>query len=93
MSSEKSLHGEKTTSLHNANHESNGHESCAACLWTGVCTCAGLSFYFGHIAYDEWVKTGIKSSKPNLMPLMKPFGWSGIAIGWMAVGIYRYQLG
>lgn len=30
-----------------------GEESCRTCLYTGVATCAGLSAYFLHLAYEE----------------------------------------
>jgi hypothetical protein len=35
------------------NKEVKKEESCRSCLYTGVATCAGLSAYFLHLAYEE----------------------------------------
>ena len=31
----------------------SGEESCRSCLYTGVATCAGLSAYFLHLAFED----------------------------------------
>ena len=36
-----------------ASKEVKIEESCRSCLYTGVATCAGLSAYFLHLAYEE----------------------------------------
>ena len=36
-----------------ATNVEEGEESCRTCLYTGVATCAGLSAYFLHLAFEE----------------------------------------
>mmetsp|Transcript_14826 Transcript_14826/g.30565 ORF Transcript_14826/g.30565 Transcript_14826/m.30565 type:complete len:140 (-) Transcript_14826:847-1266(-) len=70
------------------------HEHCAGCLWTGVLTCAGLSVYFTHVAYEDWMEAVAKSpQKTRIPPPRNSYLWGGIAVGWMVAGIYRFQMG
>lgn len=43
-----------------------GEESCRTCLYTGVATCAGLSAYFLHLAYEEQPPSQKKSTDATI---------------------------
>lgn len=66
------------------------HKSCAACMYTGMATCTGLSLYFFKMTLDMpekgstlWTKT-VATNKRFLL-FCSAF--------WQAAGIYRWHLG
>lgn len=66
-------------------------ESCAACLYTGMATCTGLSLYFFKMALldlpEEGTTAFTKQVKTNKRFLL------GCGTFWAAAGIYRWSLG
>jgi hypothetical protein len=56
-------------------------ESCLACMYTGMATCAGLSLYFAKMATD----VGVPRSNRRFLWLC--------SAGCVATGVYRWSLG
>jgi hypothetical protein len=56
-------------------------ESCLACMYTGMATCAGLSLYFAKLATD----VGVPRSNRRFLWLC--------SAGSVATGVYRWYLG
>lgn len=68
--------------------EAELEKPCPSCLYVGVLTCAGLAGYFVHLAHEEAASlVGKKSGSMN-----RPF-FLAVAVGWAAVGAYRWRLG
>jgi len=72
-------------------HDNDKNESCAACLYTGMATCTGLSLYFFKMAVLEMPEEGTaaftRQTQTNKRFLL------ACGTFWAAAGVYRWHLG
>ena len=72
---------EREETIRRLQKELKAEKSCAACLYTGVATCTGLSLYFAKLATEE---STLKSNRRFL--------WI-CSTGSLVAGAYRWYLG
>jgi hypothetical protein len=75
----------------------DGESPCPSCLYTGIATCAGLSWYFTHIATDtsDLSKTATRKQQLayyKIASQRRPY-FLAISAGWICIGAYRWHLG
>ena len=82
---------EEPTSILEPKHPQEG---CEACLYTGIATCTGLSFYFAKIALLE-IPDITKKMKQEVAKghRRNRAGFLVVSAFWVAAGAYRWHLG